>query len=76
MIKKIQYQNEEDRLSILNAHLKWHLREEQNLKEGNFLIFTDDKPLEEVVKELQRDNLTTFDVLATIYEELMTKGSV
>lgn len=76
MIYKFQYNDELERKNILVANNEKYLIEEQNISNGNFLIFSDTKSLEDVVKQLQQDNLTTFDVLATIYEELMMKGSV
>lgn len=76
MIFKKQYTNEEDKLTIIEENKDKTLIEEQNIMEGNFLIFSDTRPLEDIVNQLQQDSLTTFDVLATIYEELMMKGSV
>ena len=75
---KFQYKNETDRNEIIEKNSDKYLIEEQNLFEGNFLVFSDIKPLEFIVEEMDKnqrhDSLITFEALATIYEEVMSKG--
>ncbi|MEY8001215.1 hypothetical protein AB8U03_13620 [Clostridium sp. Mt-5] len=49
---KFQYQNDTDRTTILNNNKDKILIEEQNITEGNFLIFSDVKPLENQLNDL------------------------
>lgn len=42
MIKKIQYHNEEDRAQVLSDNQGMILIEEQNITEGNFLLFSNE----------------------------------
>lgn len=42
MYYKYQYQTDDERESIINEHLDKYLHEEQNIAEGNFLIFSDE----------------------------------
>lgn len=44
MIKKIEYTDEMSRETILSENQSLFLIEEQNLLNGNFLIFTDVRP--------------------------------
>lgn len=76
MIIKIQYQNETDRDGIIALNTDKSLIEEQNITEGNFLIFTDTPRVEEQVAQLKEDNLILMDVLATLYEDMLAKGTV
>lgn len=77
MVIKIQYENQVDRQNIINSNKDKILIEEQNIRDGNFLIFVDEEPVEKKISNLQNDNLIVFEVLATIYEELQAqKGSV
>lgn len=77
MIIKVQYENQVDRQNIIDSNKDKILIEEQNIKDGNFLIFTDEETMEMKVSNLQNDNLIVFEVLATIYEELQAqKGSI
>lgn len=45
MIYKFEYANETDKALILEQHKEKYLIEEQNIREGNFLIFSDTEPL-------------------------------
>lgn len=49
---KHQYKDETDKQVILDANKDKILIEEQRLFEGNFLIFSDIKPLEFQIKDL------------------------
>ncbi|WP_339276531.1 hypothetical protein MKY59_05880 [Paenibacillus sp. FSL W8-0426] len=46
---KIQYENQEDRQSILDEYKDKFLIEDQVLTEGKFLIFSDTKPIPPIV---------------------------
>jgi len=76
MLTKIQYQTQESKHVILNANSNKILIEEQNITEGNFLIFSDVKPLENLVNESLNNQLTIMDVLATFYDEMSAKGTI
>jgi len=54
MINKYQYTTQIERENILNSNLQLFLIEEQNIKEGNFLIFTDIEPIETTVSKLNQ----------------------
>lgn len=71
-----QYTDEVERSSILDANSDKFLIEEQNHVEGNFLIFSDIKPLEIELQNIKNDNLILMDVLATMYEDMLAKGTV
>lgn len=42
MYYKYQYHTDDERELIINEHLDKYLHEEQNIKEGKFLIFSDE----------------------------------
>lgn len=46
---KIQYHNAKDREEIINNNKDKHLVEEQNITEGNFLIFSEEPPTKEII---------------------------
>lgn len=71
MIIKVQYSDHADRQSKLDANKDKFLVEEQNITEGNFLVFSDAKSIEEQVVQLQKDNLILMDALAMTYEEVV-----
>lgn len=73
---KIQYTNEIDRQLKIDANKDKVLIEEQNITEGNFLIFSNTKPLEIQIADLQQDNLILMDALATIYEAIALGGTI
>jgi hypothetical protein len=50
---KIQYENQGERAQILESNKNKFLIEEQNLIEGNYLIFSDSMPEPPEVKESQ-----------------------
>lgn len=52
MITKIQYKDYADRQTKMEANADKILIEEANIAEGNFLIFSDIKPLEGQLQDL------------------------
>lgn len=76
MITKIQYNNLEERQQIIDANQDNFLIEEQNILDGNFLIFTDIKPVEYQLRDQADNQLVIMDVLATMYEDMLAKGTV
>jgi len=50
---KIQYQDLTDRETVINANKDKILTEEQNITEGNFLIFSDTPRLEERLTSIE-----------------------
>lgn len=56
MLVKIQYYTQEDRQRILDENTTNYLVEEANIIDGNFLIFTDIKPIEQEFIELKDEN--------------------
>ena len=53
MYFKIQYQDLTDRETVINANKDKILTEEQNITEGNFLIFSDTPRLEERLTSIE-----------------------
>lgn len=54
-----QYSNVAERQSLIDQHSDEYLIEERNVSEGNFLVFTDVKPTELLLAELQQSAQTT-----------------
>ena len=70
---KIQYTDSTDRQTKIDSNKDKILIEEQNyLNEENYLIFSDIKPLENQVKELQDNQLTLMNAIADLYAALPT----
>lgn len=67
MIKKIEYDTEQARQNIIADNANLILIEEQNITEGNFLIFTDEKPLENQIADLQDNQQTIKDGMADMF---------
>ncbi|MGM0971695.1 MAG: hypothetical protein ACQEW2_02425 [Bacillota bacterium] len=65
MLIKLQYKTDEERKSLIDSHSNLYLIEEQNIIEGNFLIFSENKPPE---KEILYVNVPQQD-----FENLKTK---
>jgi len=83
MLYKIQYIDQSDRQTVLDANTDKILIEEQNIAEGNFLIYSDTPSLEVQIAQLKEDNLIIredslilMDVLATMFEVMLEKGTV
>lgn len=64
----VQYQTSDERETIINQHHDKFLISEKNIKEGNFLIFTDIKPIE---IELSESKTRITDLELTIAEMMM-----
>jgi len=82
---KYQYTTPEEKQQIITQNATLILIEEQNIIEGNFLIFTDTLPEPRIyyidgtrqeLDKLTQDNLILMDVLATMYEDMLAKGTV
>lgn len=56
MLYKVEYQNETDRKALLSLHSDKYLVEDQIVDEGNFLFFTDEKPLSVQIEEVKVKN--------------------
>ncbi|WP_373845283.1 hypothetical protein [Clostridium sp.] len=65
-----EYTTQEGRTNILAQHKDKILIEEKNIKEGNFLIFSDVKPLENQVADLQQNQLIIMNAIADLYSAL------
>jgi hypothetical protein len=76
LLTKIQYSDTIDRQAKIDTNKGKFLIEEQNITEGNFLIFSDTPRVEEQVAQLKQDNLTLMDAIAQMYEDMMVKGTV
>ena len=63
MIYKFQYSNDEERESLIKEHSDKNLTEEQNLADGNYLIFSDKKfpegTLLETIRKIRIDEMNT-----------------
>ncbi len=68
MFYKYQYENEIDRAAIIDSNQDKYLIEEQNLFEGNFLLFSDVL----LPEESQLDRIeTTLDILLLKQEGIL-----
>lgn len=72
MTYKYQFTDSASKQTIINAHKDKILIEEQNITEGNFLIFSDEKPIEYQVKDLQTNQLIIMNAIADLYSVLPT----
>lgn len=66
---RFQFDDQEDRKLIIEQNADKYLVEEMRLFEGNFLIFSDVKPIEEVVKTLESGLLEASSSLAAEQEK-------
>lgn len=72
MINKLEYTTQEERTSILENNQDKYLIEERNIREGNFLIFTDVKPIELEIEDLKgRQDITDNTILSLMDVILM-----
>lgn len=67
----IQYTDQADRETKLQENQDKFLIEEQNIQDGNFLIFSDVKSTDEQLKQLQQDTLILMDALTSAFEEIL-----
>lgn len=85
MLYKRQYTTADERTNFITSNASLILVEEQNLIEGNFLIFSDE-PLppsavyitvsEESQNILAEQNLILMDALATTFEEILALRAI
>lgn len=68
MTLKIEYQDEKDREAILEEYAHLYFIEDQNIYEGNFLVFTDVKPIEIEINELKQENIMNMIAMTEMYE--------
>lgn len=54
MIYTFEYRDDVERDKIIADNSAKYLIEERNIKEGNFLLFTDSKPVDIEVRELKQ----------------------
>jgi|LSQX01.2.fsa_nt_gb hypothetical protein len=55
MIYKFQYENQEERNQLIQSNSDKYLIEEQNIIDGNFLIFTDTPRLEDNIQDIKNN---------------------
>lgn len=67
----LQYESAQERELIISQHSDKYLISEKNIQEGNFLIFSSEKPLSVQVEELKAENLATMGAVAEVYEMLL-----
>jgi hypothetical protein len=60
---KVQYNTDTDRQNVLDANKDKFLIEEQNITEGNFLIFTDEKPITQEITDLKAQLQTSQEAI-------------
>lgn len=65
MKNKVEYTNQAGKQKVLDLNKGKYLVEEQNLTEGNFLIFSDVPSLEDYVIQLASEIKLLRDVLAS-----------
>lgn len=70
MIYNHEYTTQEERENIINSNTDKYLIEERNIKEGNFLIFTDVKPIEIEVQETKERLTSTENTLIELLMEV------
>lgn len=59
----MQYNTDTDRQNVLDANKDKFLIEEQNITEGNFLIFTDEKPITQEITDLKAQLQTSQEAI-------------
>lgn len=67
MKKTVQYDTDTERSDLIAEHSGLYLIEERNITEGNFLVFTDVKPIEAEIEDLRlemaRGNSELFETI-------------
>lgn len=76
MIYKYQYLDQEDRNSIIAENVDKYLIEDATITNGNFLTFSDIKPVDNILENIGENQMVLMEVLATMYEEMLAKGTV
>lgn len=69
---KIQYTDFTDRQTIINNNSDKFLIKDEMLVDGNFLTFSDVKPIENQVADLQDNQLTIMSAIADLYISMTT----
>lgn len=67
-----EYSNADERKSIIEDNRDKYLITEKNIKEGNFLIFSDTRDIEMQVEQLQVDNTILLMAITDLYEDIQT----
>lgn len=67
---KIQYTDQTDRQAKIDANRGKILILDENIQEGNFLTFSDVKPIENQVADLQENQLIIMNAIADLYSAL------
>lgn len=65
---KFQYKTEEEKQIIIKENSSKYLVEYQNITEGNFLIFSDQKP--QTLEDINNNLLTVMNAIADLYSVL------
>jgi hypothetical protein len=65
---KFQYKTEEEKQIIIKENSSKYLVEYQNITEGNFLIFSDQKP--QNLEDINNNLLTVMNAIADLYSVL------
>jgi hypothetical protein len=55
MLYTYQYTTAAERQTIIDSHTDKFLTEERNITEGNFLVFSDIKPLENSIQDIKNN---------------------
>lgn len=74
MVYTFEYRDDVERDKIIAANSAKYLIEEQNIKEGNFLIFTDVKPIENEVQEIKQYMADTNAMVLELMEMFLMGG--
>ena len=79
MLTRFQYTDQADRQRLIYDHPGMLLISEENLFDGNFLTFTDIEPaatMDEQMAEVKENTIILMDVLGTMFEAMLEKGTV
>lgn len=75
MTYKYEYKTDDERTNVISQNKDKTLIEEQNIIEGNFLIFSDVKPLENQLKDLQDNQLILMNAVADLYTQISSTNT-
>ncbi len=71
MIKKIQYTTSDERQTIIDQNKELFLIEEQNISDGNFLIFDESRPIQyqlRTIEEITMQSAINTEYVASLIE--------
>ncbi len=74
MLYTFEYTTQEERTGILENNQDKYLIEERNIREGNFLIFTDVKPIEMEIEDLKGRQNTTDNTILSLMDAILMGG--